>query len=342
MELLLFAAVALLLSTALTHWLQGRGVLILRALDHPGERSLHSVPTPRTGGVAIAMGMLPTLGFLVTRDDALARAITFGWLLVFIISLVDDLRTLPFWARLPLHAVAALAVMLAGDAYNGPYGLALGVFWIVWGTNLFNFMDGMDGLASSMAVVGGSALGAGLLMVGADRLALLPIAAAAAALGFLWFNWPTARIFMGDAGSASLGFVFASVSVAGVDDGNLPAWFPLVVFLPFVTDATFTLLRRIMLRRPIWQAHREHAYQRAVLHGWAVPKVLAYAIGLMLACAALALGALHEWRAGGWGLLAGLTALFVAAYSCMMRFLKPAGIQNQKLRGDGGDGREIR
>ncbi|HEX6929327.1 MAG TPA: glycosyltransferase family 4 protein, partial [Gammaproteobacteria bacterium] len=258
-------------------------------LDHPNDRSLHQVPTPRSGGLAIAAGFLPAAVYVFLGTDTPVRLLLAGWLLVFAVSLIDDLRSLPFWARLLVHVLAALCVVAAPGVSQDPLVAGLGIFWIVWGTNLFNFMDGMDGLAGSMALVGGFAMAVALWFAGNSPLALLSAAAGLAASGFLGFNWPKARIFMGDAGSASLGFLFSAVSVQAVSDGALPAWLPLLVFLPFIGDATLTLLRRLVQRKPVWRAHREHLYQVLVLSGWPVQKVLVFELAVMAGCAVIAL-----------------------------------------------------
>lgn len=293
-------------------------------LDRPNARSLHATPVPRTGGIAIAAGMLPAMLPVFIAGNPEVRLLIAGWLLVFGISLLDDVRDLPAWLRLAVHAAAGLLVVLAPGYPDDLAAILAGLFWIVWGTNLFNFMDGMDGLAGSMALIGGAALGLALHLAGDWQLALPVAAAAAAVAGFLPFNLPAARIFMGDAGSAPLGFLFAATAVSGTGGGFLPAWLPMVIFLPFIADATFTLLRRALAREPFWRAHRTHAYQRAVLSGWPVRRVLAVEAAAMLLCgSAVLLPPTND--ATGWTLVLGAGVMAVPIYCAIMRVHRGKG-----------------
>jgi len=159
----------------------------------------------------------------------------------------------------------------------------------VWMTNLYNFMDGSDGLAGTMALVGFGAYAAAAALAGHGPLALVSLAVASASAGFLAFNFPPARVFMGDAGSIPLGFLAGALGVLGVVAGAWPAAFPAVAFSPFIVDATATLLRRLVRGERVWQAHRSHYYQRLVLSGWNPRRLVLAAGGLMLAAAASAL-----------------------------------------------------
>jgi UDP-N-acetylmuramyl pentapeptide phosphotransferase/UDP-N-acetylglucosamine-1-phosphate transferase len=139
---------------------------------------------------------------------------------------------------------------------------------IAWMTNLFNFMDGADGLAGCQGVAGFAAYAAGFALAGDHNLAAWCAAVAAACGGFLLFNWPPARIFMGDVGSIPLGFLAGAMGFWGVWHGVWPVWFPLVAFAPFVLDASTTLLRRALSGARVWEAHRDHYYQRMVRLGY--------------------------------------------------------------------------
>lgn len=231
-------------------------------LDRPNERSLHSAPVPRSGGLAILTGV--TAGWLLASmpmPSVMAAALVLG-----AVSLVDDLRHLPALLRLGAHLLAALGIV----AHVGPAGAwgAGAVIAIAWMSNLYNFMDGADGLAGGMAVFGFSAYGAAAILSGNGDIAALSFCIAAAAAVFLVFNWHPARIFLGDAGSIPLGFLAASLGLAGVLSRAWPAWFPLLVFSPFIADATWTLGRRLLRGERVWQAHREHYYQRMVRMGY--------------------------------------------------------------------------
>ncbi len=158
-------------------------------------------------------------------------------------------------------------------------------------TNLFNFMDGSDGLAGGMAVLGFGAYAIAANAGGAVWLATVCVAVAAASFAFLLFNFHPAKIFMGDSGSIPLGFLAGAVGVAGWQAGVWALWFPLLVFSPFVVDATLTLAKRLFHREKVWQAHREHYYQRLVRMGLGHRKTALAGYLLMLACATVALGA---------------------------------------------------
>ncbi len=198
------------------------------------------------------------------------------------VSLFDDWRGLPSWVRLAAHLAVAIAFLLL-EVPELPAGalvaLALAVGWM---TNLYNFMDGMDGLAGGMGVSGFAAYAAAAYLAADTQLAACSLAIAGASLGFLLFNFPPARVFMGDVGSVPLGFLAAAVGVLGCDRGLWPIWFPVVVFAPFVVDASMTLLRRALRGERVWQPHRTHYYQRLVLMGWSHRRTVLFEYGLML------------------------------------------------------------
>lgn len=251
--------------------------------DIPNERSLHDKPVPRTGGIALMAGVLS--GWLLLQF--------WPWWAVlpalglFALSLADDLRNLSPRIRLIGHFIAALiAVSGAGVALLWFIPVLL---FIVWMTNLYNFMDGSDGLAGGMALSGFGCYGAGAWAGGDEAFALLNFSVAAAALGFLFFNFHPARIFMGDAGSIPLGFLAAIFGVGGWQQHYWPFWFPLLVFSPFVADATVTLLKRARCGEKLSQAHRSHYYQRLVQMGWGHRNTALVEYALMLLAGASAL-----------------------------------------------------
>lgn len=251
--------------------------------DIPNERSLHDKPVPRTGGIALMTGMLS--GWLLLQ-------FWLWWIVLpvlglFILSLLDDMRNLSPKTRLIGHFIAALITVL---------GAGVPLLWfipvllfVVWMTNLYNFMDGSDGLAGGMALFGFGCYGAGAWMGGNEVFALLNFTVAAAALGFLFFNFHPARIFMGDAGSIPLGFLAAAFGVWGWQTAYWPFWFPLLVFSPFVADATVTLLKRARRGEKLSQAHRSHYYQRLVQIGWGHRSTALAEYALMLLAGASAL-----------------------------------------------------
>jgi len=254
-------------------------------LDRPNERSLHQNPVPRSGGLAIAAGAAAGLSFAPGAPllaFALAAALA-------ALSVIDDLSPLPTLLRLAAHFAAAgtLAAMEIGSG-NLPM-LAILVLAIAWYANLYNFMDGSDGLAGGMAVFGFGAYAWAAQQAGHAPLAIGSAVIAAASLAFLLFNFHPARLFMGDVGSVPLGFLAGALGVLGWREGAWPLWFPLLVFAPFACDATLTLIKRLLRRERVWQAHREHYYQRLVRMGFGHRGTAYLEYSVMAACAAVAL-----------------------------------------------------
>ena len=279
-------------------------------LDLPNERSLHVAPTPRGGGIAVigvsviawlalcAVGILPP-GEIVVALGAAGLGL---------VSWLDDLRGLPPGLRLLAQFVAVAAGIWAlphGALFQGWLPLSLdtvaGALVWVWFVNLFNFMDGIDGIAGSEA----AAIGIGIVLVARGELNLAAPAAAiaAAALGFLVWNWAPARIFLGDVGSVPLGYLlgFLLYELAlRSRAGMIGAW-QAALILPayFLADASLTLLRRLLRGERVWQAHREHFYQRAVQRGLSHDAVVLRMIAADIVLIACALAA-----AQGWGFVA--------------------------------------
>lgn len=247
---------------ALIAWMLKSPFLTL-PLDHPGHRSLHDTPLPRTGGIAIVVGIF--LGAILLPWDHYGLLIALLPLLV--VSFWDDLRGLPAGWRFAAHFLsAALFVALALPDLDFLLR-ALLVIAIVWVINLYNFMDGSDGLAGGMTVIGFGFYGLSAWLSHDLSFALLNFSIAAAACAFLIFNFPPARIFMGDVGSIPLGFLAAALGLLGWQRHLWSLWLPLLVFSPFIVDASLTLMKRLIRREKIWLAHREHYYQRLVLMG---------------------------------------------------------------------------
>lgn len=256
-------------------------------LDHPNQRSLHAAPIPRTGG----LGLMPAavLGMLMVGGAAPAVLVALALMLL---SLVDDWKSLPAAVRLPLHLAAAMGFVVLELPPQHWFLTVVFAVSIAWMTNLYNFMDGSDGLAGGMALIGFGGYAAGAAIGGDLDFALVNLAIAAAAAGFLVFNFPPARVFMGDAGSIPLGFLAGALGLQGWQDGLWPLWFPLVMFGPFIVDASITLARRALHGEKLWQAHRSHYYQRLVLSGWSHRRTALWEYGFMLFSGAAALVAL--------------------------------------------------
>ena len=165
---------------------------------------------------------------------------------------------------------------------------------VIWMTNLYNFMDGADGLAGGMTFFGFTMYGLAALMHGDDTQAMLNFSIGAAALGFLYYNFHPAQVFMGDAGSIPLGFLAAAMGLWGWQQAHWPGWFPLLVFSPFIIDATVTLLKRTFKREKIQQAHCEHYYQRLVRIGWGHRNTALFGYALMFAAGTSAIWAIRQ------------------------------------------------
>lgn len=246
-------------------------------IDVPNSRSSHSVPTPRGGGVSIVLSFTMFLPLLLVGNSissAYVFALLGAGLLVAVIGFLDDHGHIAARWRLLGHFIAASwslywvggvpSLTVLGFQLNFVYiGYVVAAFYVVWMLNLYNFMDGIDGLASIQAVT--VCLGAALLywVTGFNELVGPPLLLAFATLGFLYWNFPPARIFMGDAGSGFLGVILAifSLQAAAVFQNFLWGW--LILLGVFIVDATFTLIRRLLRGDKIYEAHRSHAYQYA-------------------------------------------------------------------------------
>ena len=196
---------------------------------------------------------------------------------------------------------------------------------MAWIVNLYNFMDGMDGFAGGMTVIGFTTLAALCASQGAAELAAMSLAVAASALGFLLFNFPPARIFMGDLGSSLLGYLCAVAMLSAESSAAIPLWISALVFSPFIVDASVTLARRTLAGERPWRAHRDHFYQRLVRLGWGHRKTVVCEYGLMLACAASAAAALPSAAGPRAVLLGAWTAVYAALMLGVMRLERRAG-----------------
>jgi UDP-N-acetylmuramyl pentapeptide phosphotransferase/UDP-N-acetylglucosamine-1-phosphate transferase len=255
------------------------------ALDEPNARSLHVTPVPRTGGLAVLAGAASAVAFIGAQlwlPMALALALA-------AVSLYDDVRGLPRRLRFGAHFAAAALLAWYVLAPMHPLEMLLVVVAVVWTTNLYNFMDGADGVAGGMALIGFSAYALAAWLAGESALAALCAALAAAALGFLTHNFHPARIFLGDVGSIPIGFLAAALGVVGWRHDAWPLWFPVLVFGPFNADATVTFLRRLARREKVWEAHKEHYYQRIVRMGLGHRSAALIGYAVMCACAIFAL-----------------------------------------------------
>lgn len=306
----LLLTVLLVLSYLLTAALR-RYAMTRSLLDVPNARSSHSAPTPRGGGVAIVLcflGVIPLLyaKFGLPGNDAIALA--GAGALVALIGFLDDHGHIAARWRLlthfgasawALHWLAGVPPLAFGEATIelGPAGFVLGAVFLVWMLNLYNFMDGIDGIASVEAIC--VCLGGALMywITGKVDATIVPLTLAAAVCGFLAWNFPPARIFMGDAGSGFIGMMLALLSLQAGWYHPALFWAWLILLGVFVVDATTTLLRRLLRGEKVYEAHRSHAYQYAARkYGRHLPVTMGVAVinlcWLLPIAAAAALGAI--------------------------------------------------
>jgi Fuc2NAc and GlcNAc transferase len=283
---LLSAVVVFALAAAASGILTGivrRYALARAVIDVPNERSAHTRPVPRGGGLAIAGVVITGSVILGVREELPSNflaALIGGGLIVAGIGWLDDHRSVSSLVRVVAHFLAAaLAVALmqglpemtvGGRVVQlGVLGSLFAVLTIVWLINLYNFMDGIDGIAGVNAVTVGL-FGAFLLQrSGSSGLASIAFLIAGASFGFLLWNWAPARIFLGDVGSGFLGFCFAVLAVASENTSEVPLLLWILLMGVFIVDATVTLIRRVARGENWYAAHNNHAYQRAVRSGFA-------------------------------------------------------------------------
>jgi Fuc2NAc and GlcNAc transferase len=264
--------VSLLLSGVIRQIVLARGVL-----DVPNSRSSHVLPTPRGGGLAIVLTVLLAITAMYMRGiitGTVAAALLVGGPMVALVGFIDDLRSVSALARLAVQFAALCwcvwslgplpPVNFGFAVINlGIIGTAVAVIFLVWFLNLYNFMDGIDGIASVEVI---SVMAFATLLVfwqdGDSGTVLLLLVIAASVAGFLIWNWPPARIFMGDAGSGFLGFCVGAIAWATIVSGRFSVWVWLILLGAFIVDATVTLLRRWLRGARLAEAHRSHAYQR--------------------------------------------------------------------------------
>jgi Fuc2NAc and GlcNAc transferase len=273
-ELVLF--VSAMLACAVLTGLVRRHAMQQGILDIPNARSSHTQPTPRGGGVAIAGVILVTVvlsGLLEWVPSGTAIGFVLGGVLIAAIGYYDDRKGLSARVRIAVHLLAATlavgALLHFGDGARplpllpGALAFALFIIGVVWSTNLFNFMDGIDGIAGSQAafVSLASAALVSLAHGTSSPWLILPVVTGGACVGFLVWNWPPAKIFMGDAGSGFLGFWLACMALALDSIGLLSIWTSTILGSLFIADATVTLLRRAVRGERWYEAHRSHAYQ---------------------------------------------------------------------------------
>lgn len=285
---------------SLCHWAERR-----QFFDIPNERSSHSFPTPRGGGLVIVLialfGVIGVWFFHPTWRGAALLAYLSGAALIAFVSWQDDLHSLPNRVRFAAHVGGAtlallgfgywrvVSIPIVGSFDLGWLGLLITFVWIVGLTNAYNFMDGVDGIAGAQAVIAGIGWAGLGWLVEQPLVGILGLLLAVGSLGFLGHNWPPARIFMGDVGSAFLGYTFAVLPVSATQQDSRLAVAGVLLVWPFVFDAAFTFLRRLRNHENVFAAHRSHLYQRLVIVGYSHRTVTLLYIGLAAAGVLMAL-----------------------------------------------------
>jgi UDP-N-acetylmuramyl pentapeptide phosphotransferase/UDP-N-acetylglucosamine-1-phosphate transferase len=293
-----------------------RGLIRFRVFDLPNQRSSHATPTPRGGGLAIVpLLLLAWAGASLLSGPQVGDIwmLLAGAVVLAAISVADDLKGLPMALRLLVQfgavSLGLLALQDSGPVFQGWLPpvldrLLAALAWL-WFINLFNFMDGIDGLAGVEAISIGAGLGLAAWIAGlSGPMIALPLLLGAAVGGFLPWNWAPAKIFLGEVGSVPLGYLLGWLLLLFAAEG---LWVPaLVLPLYFLADASLTLVRRALRHPRPWEPHREHAYQRAVQGGWSHAQVVGRVVLCNLVLVAMAWWAVtgHPWRALLGGILA--------------------------------------
>ncbi|MFW2439097.1 MAG: MraY family glycosyltransferase [Arenicellales bacterium] len=328
--ILLFFLISILLSWVLTSRVR-QYALANSMLDIPNVRSSHTVSTPRGGGLAIVIVlMLSGVVSLFLPDTPVQSLVCllFATLAFAILGWQDDRHDLPVSVRFLIQLlIAALSSLwlfwnMTGWtlSFSGAAILLLSILWITWMANLYNFMDGIDGISAVETIILGTTTSYWFAISGGISIAMICIAVAGAAVGFLRWNWSPAKIFMGDVGSLALGAFFAIIAMIGSSSLNIPFSAFLILYAVYLADSGVTLLHRMIKKEKWWQAHRSHFYQRAVQSGYSHAQVSLAVMVINLLLAVLASLVVAEVLDASIALLASLIILAPLMFLINSRF----------------------
>jgi UDP-GlcNAc:undecaprenyl-phosphate GlcNAc-1-phosphate transferase len=320
---LVFAGILFVAAVLVTRYMLKRQILAL-----PNHRSSHETPTPSSGGVSIVLITLS--GYLAyyfiggsTTNWPPVMGVVIGSLVVAIVGFLDDLDRLPSFKTKLLSQIVAVAILFAcglvvdrislpwiGSVELGLWGYLVTLIWVVGLTNAFNFMDGLDGMAGSTAIVAAAFFAFIAFSLGSISIFVVSYIVAASVFGFLLYNFPKARIFMGDVGSQFLGFLFAALAVLALKTGESPItiWVMPLLFFHFIFDTAYTFARRLRTGEVVTDAHRSHLYQLVNRLGWSHPKVSLLYAGM---CASQGIAAIWFVSMSGIGQSLMFLALFL-------------------------------
>lgn len=318
MSYLLLIALSVLLSwllTGLATWYAARFGL----LDQPGERHSHRHPTPRGGGAGLVLSVLAVTSLLAPASLPAwwLHCVAPGFVILAVTGWWDDHRSLSVRLRLLVQlavTVYLLVCLASGGRMDGMIPMVLAGLFVLWMTNLYNFMDGSNGMAGLQGLFAGCVLSALFWHAGDAPAGLLALLLAAACAGFLPWNIGRAKVFMGDAGSLALGFGFAALLVQGVTAGSFALPVGLLVMSLFLTDATLTLLARVIRGERWYNAHRQHAYQRLIAHGWSHGRVAWLYQAINLALVLPGIGVAVQFPALAWPVAVSLMVFFAVSW----------------------------
>jgi UDP-N-acetylmuramyl pentapeptide phosphotransferase/UDP-N-acetylglucosamine-1-phosphate transferase len=292
-------------------------------VDHPGERHSHALATPRGGGIGIVLALLFASPLLISSwDETWGKCILPGLLVLAILGWRDDHASLS--ARFRFFVQLVVSIYLVTCAIDegwmqGAGSIFLVVLFLVWMINLYNFMDGSNGMAGLQGVFGGAVLFFLFYFSGQHKLALASACIAASCAGFLPWNLGHARVFMGDVGSITLGFMFGALLVIGVGNQAFSMPVALMVMLVFITDSTLTLIGRILKRERWYNAHKQHLYQRLIAQGWTHGRVALFYQAINVALVVPGIVVAVNYPALAWVVVMILVLAFTIAWYLLIK-----------------------